>query len=277
MARSALEMKTAGNDAFRREAYLEAVEYYSRALELEENERFYTNRAMAYKKLGRMKEAADDCRESKRLNPQWLKASLLLGRALTSLGDVDGAISAYRDGIRASQNISALILVRTTMETELRAALSVWAKMRVDAKAETSSSMLAALQGALSAEQLVTETELRKKAGEEGWSEDRLQAELAKRRHSTALVEAMEAAMAGGKEEEPPEYLCCPISMDVMIDPVITPSGISYERAVVEDHLARSETDPISREPLQVPQLVPNLALREMIEQYVAEHPGVVL
>jgi STIP1 family protein 1 len=33
-----------------------------------------------------------------------------------------------------------------------------------------------------------------------------------------------------------PDYLCCKITLDILRDPVITPSGVSYERAVLLDH-----------------------------------------
>ncbi|CAI7751845.1 unnamed protein product, partial [Closterium sp. NIES-53] len=34
-----------------------------------------------------------------------------------------------------------------------------------------------------------------------------------------------------------PDFLCCKITMDIFKDPVITPSGVTYERAVLVDHL----------------------------------------
>jgi STIP1 family protein 1 len=36
-----------------------------------------------------------------------------------------------------------------------------------------------------------------------------------------------------------PDYLCCKITLDILRDPVITPSGVSYERAVLLDHLEK--------------------------------------
>ena len=34
-----------------------------------------------------------------------------------------------------------------------------------------------------------------------------------------------------------PDHLCCKITLDIFRDPVITPSGVTYERAVLLDHL----------------------------------------
>lgn len=36
-----------------------------------------------------------------------------------------------------------------------------------------------------------------------------------------------------------PDYLCCKITLDIFRDPVITPSGVTYERAVILDHLQK--------------------------------------
>lgn len=36
-----------------------------------------------------------------------------------------------------------------------------------------------------------------------------------------------------------PDYLCCRISLDIFRDPVITPSGGTYERSVILDHLEK--------------------------------------
>lgn len=36
-----------------------------------------------------------------------------------------------------------------------------------------------------------------------------------------------------------PDYLCCKITLDIFRDPVITPSGLTYERQVILDHLEK--------------------------------------
>ena len=49
-----------------------------------------------------------------------------------------------------------------------------------------------------------------------------------------------------GTGEQIPEHLCCKITMDIFRDPVITPSGVSYERAVLYEHLRKVSVDFIS-------------------------------
>lgn len=43
------------------------------------------------------------------------------------------------------------------------------------------------------------------------------------------------------------ESMLCPITGEVFIDPVIAPSGHSFERSAIEKWLARRGTDPITR------------------------------
>ncbi|BAF22753.2 Os08g0113300 [Oryza sativa Japonica Group] len=70
-----------------------------------------------------------------------------------------------------------------------------------------------------------------------------------------------------------PDHLCCKITLDIFRDPVITPSGITYERAVILDHLHRvGKFDPVTRETLEPHQLVPNLAIKEAVHAFLSEH-----
>ncbi|XP_047966121.1 E3 ubiquitin-protein ligase CHIP isoform X2 [Salvia hispanica] len=72
---------------------------------------------------------------------------------------------------------------------------------------------------------------------------------------------------------EVPDYLCCNITLDIFRDPVITPSGVTYERAVILDHLQKvGKFDPITRETLHPSQLVPNLAIKEAVRAYLEVH-----
>ena len=57
----------------------------------------------------------------------------------------------------------------------------------------------------------------------------------------------------------------CPISMQLMRDPVITPNGTSYERSAIEKWIREKGTDPITRNRITLSQLIPNLALRNAI------------
>jgi Mg-chelatase subunit ChlD len=68
----------------------------------------------------------------------------------------------------------------------------------------------------------------------------------------------------------PPEFVC-PITKQMMSDPVLLPDGVSYERAAIEAHLGKKATSPKTSEPMSMADAVPNLVLKSLIERYL--HP----
>ena len=59
-----------------------------------------------------------------------------------------------------------------------------------------------------------------------------------------------------------------------MIEPVVTPDGITYEKSTLLEHLNKvGKFDPVSRRSLEPGQLVPNLALKEAIGAYLESAP----
>lgn len=63
----------------------------------------------------------------------------------------------------------------------------------------------------------------------------------------------------------PNQYLC-PISLEIMSDPVICQDGYTYDRVSI---LAlKTPLSPMTRQPINLKVLIPNIALRQIIEQY---------
>ena len=69
--------------------------------------------------------------------------------------------------------------------------------------------------------------------------------------------------------EPPPEFLC-PISHDVMMDPVVSPSGVTYDRRFIEAWLEHHTHEPATNRHLRRGSLYPNLVLRQQIEAWLA-------
>ncbi len=70
-----------------------------------------------------------------------------------------------------------------------------------------------------------------------------------------------------------PDEWFCPISRELMTDPVIGPDGITYERAHIERWLASNSTSPMTREAMPAGSLIPNIALKHTIASYLAANP----
>ena len=69
-----------------------------------------------------------------------------------------------------------------------------------------------------------------------------------------------------------PESFICPITQSIMIDPVISPYGISYEKYAIENWLIKNNVDPFSQKPLKKEQLVRNYALKNAIREFVVNY-----
>ena len=85
-----------------------------------------------------------------------------------------------------------------------------------------------------------------------------------------------DAAVAGGvceprkrkrKERPPPAEFICPITQDVMTDPVTTVDGQTYERSAIARWLARKNTSPLTGVVLESKTVIPNHSLRKLIEE----------
>lgn len=70
----------------------------------------------------------------------------------------------------------------------------------------------------------------------------------------------------------PAEYLC-PITNDVMRDPVIDSEGHTYERTAIVQWLQTNPRSPITRKPMTVADLKPNRALAEAIDRWQQTTP----
>jgi len=74
------------------------------------------------------------------------------------------------------------------------------------------------------------------------------------------------------KRRRVPDWCIDDISFAFMLDPVVTKTGQSYDRASIMEHLKHSQTDPLTREPLHPLDLRPNLALRTACEEFLDDN-----
>ena len=66
----------------------------------------------------------------------------------------------------------------------------------------------------------------------------------------------------------PNEYLC-PITHEIMSDPVCISDGYTYERKAIEEWLTKKKTSPIMNSPIKATQIYPNKVLKMLIDQYL--------
>jgi hypothetical protein len=65
------------------------------------------------------------------------------------------------------------------------------------------------------------------------------------------------------------EAFCCPITQEIMQDPVMTKYGHTYERSEIEKWIDKHHNDPLTKKPLEKSDLIPNYAMKNLIEEYL--------
>jgi len=72
-------------------------------------------------------------------------------------------------------------------------------------------------------------------------------------------------------DEEPPDYIVCPLSFEVFVDPVIAADGQTYERALILEFWERfGHKSPMSNAPLEHHFLTRNQIARDAVDAYHA-------
>lgn len=71
-----------------------------------------------------------------------------------------------------------------------------------------------------------------------------------------------------------PDMLTCKITFEIMTDPVITPSGQTYDRQALLTHLqTNGYFDPVTREKCLPSELRTNFAIKEFVDHYLEQNP----
>ncbi len=72
-------------------------------------------------------------------------------------------------------------------------------------------------------------------------------------------------------ENRQAEPFTCPITLEILKDPVIDNCGHTFERGAIKEHLKKNKTCPLSRQPITT--LTPNLQLKQTLEAWQAQDP----
>ncbi|EGE00646.1 U-box domain-containing protein [Trichophyton tonsurans CBS 112818] len=276
----AYELKARGNERYKEGDYEGAEELYSQAIQKNSNDpTFFNNRALVRIKLGLWEGAEHDSRIAADLygpkNAAGVKSNYYLSQALLALQRpseaLEIALVAYKISLETknpnSEPLSRIIL---------RAKQSIWAAKetsRIRERNETLKQVEMLMEADLNSEVAALHNAFEKgEMGKVGYEEDRrlLEEEYAKKLKN--VREAFASVDSELQERHMPEYLIDNITFEVMHDPVVTPSGHSFERTSILKHIQQSEVDPITRVPMTASDLRPNYALKAACEEFLEKN-----
>ncbi|KAI4901753.1 hypothetical protein NFI96_020442 [Prochilodus magdalenae] len=274
---------------------------------------YYTNRALCYVKLQQYDKALADCKHALELDSQSVKAHFFLGQCHLELENYEEAIGnlqraynlAKEQRLNFGDDIPSALRIakkkrwnsmeekRISQENELHAYLT---KLIL---AEREREMEDYREKQVDDNQIDSEIgKIKSKHDKYLMDMDELFAQVDEKRKVRGSLEYPHTVPADGAvgveveghqafwscdtkpsisvlttKREIPDYLCGKISFELMREPCITPSGITYDRKDIEEHLQRvGHFDPVTRSPLTQDQLIPNLAMKEVIDAFIQEN-----
>lgn len=273
-----IELKEQGNRFFSARKYDEAVGCYSKAIiKNPYTATYFTNRALCYLKLKQWESAILDCRRALELDKTLVKGHYFMGLALTEQNHHDEAIASLKrandlakdskknfgDDITGAlrhakrKRWSQLEDKRIQQEIELQSYVNRLIKEDIERKKD----------------RLMTEAQNDQMMDDDC---DR-EIQVLEEEHDKRVAEVNDLfAQVDDKRQrrDVPDCMCGRISFELMRDPVITPSGITYDRKDILEHLQRvGHFDPVTRKDLNQSDLIPNLAMKEVIEHFLEENP----
>ncbi|XP_067045391.1 E3 ubiquitin-protein ligase CHIP-like [Acropora muricata] len=269
---TATELKEQGNRLFNGRHFDDAAQCYTKAITKNPTiPTFFTNRALCHLKLKKWTQAVSDCRRAIELDTNLVKAHFFLGQALLEQESYDEALASLKRAHDLAKE------QKLNFGDDIAGAVRLAKKKRFNVVEEKRISQEIELQAYLN--KLIIEEKNRQIVafGKDPSEEEVEKVQLECDNKISEVNSLFKQVDDRRKKREVPDYLCGRISFELMKDPVITPSGITYDRKHIEEHLQRvGHFDPVTRTDLKQEQLSPNLVMKEVIDAFITDNEWVV-
>mmetsp|Transcript_1734 Transcript_1734/g.1840 ORF Transcript_1734/g.1840 Transcript_1734/m.1840 type:complete len:340 (+) Transcript_1734:48-1067(+) len=250
------KLKTQGNEYFHHQDYSKALQCYTVAIKLNENNAIYfSNRARCFKSLARYQEAIEDCNRCCELDDTFFKAYLIKGCSLLELSKTELSPESARSGVRALR-LALQICRETNKETflpELQIYYRKGAKLSFVKRAQQHRARYASLKDYFKTK--VEEQPPTDFLGEE-------------------LMDFLEETSNQYKPTEIPDHLTCSITFEMLKDPIVIESGHTYEETAIESHFKQlGHFDPSTRRLCSRSIMYKNIAIDKAVNHFIDQFP----
>ncbi|XP_055711119.1 E3 ubiquitin-protein ligase CHIP [Phlebotomus papatasi] len=268
------ELKEQGNRLFSARKFEEAIQCYTKAIIKNPTVAIYfTNRALCHLKLKRWDQSCSDCRRALEIEQNQVKAHFFLGQSLMEMELYDEAIKHLQraNDLARDQRRNFGDDIASQLRLARKKRWNIQEEKRICQEIELQSYLNRLIQQDM--ENRIAKLKLDDNANEDFVKEKSAEIERECENHVTELNNLFAKVDDRRRKREVPDYLCGKISFEILQDPVITPSGITYERKDIEEHLQRvGHFDPVTRVKLTQDQLIPNFSMKEVVDGFIAEN-----
>ncbi|XP_044760730.1 E3 ubiquitin-protein ligase CHIP [Coccinella septempunctata] len=268
------ELKEQGNRMFSMRKYEEAINCYSKAIiKKPDVPHYFTNRALCHLKLSRWNDACTDCRRALDMDPCLVKGHFFLGQALLELESYDESIKHLQraSDLAKEQKMNFGDDIASQLRSARKKRFSIQEERRIAQEIEMQTYLTRLIEEDKEKQikEITSDDDIRKEEKEVLIEEAEGRAE----KFINELNNLLSKVDDRRRKREVPDYLCGKISFEILQEPVITPSGITYDKKDLEEHLQRvGHFDPVTRVKLTQDQLIPNFAMKEVVDAFLAEN-----
>jgi len=230
---------------------------------------YYTNRAICLLKLGNYNGAVADCTKSIEIDERSVKGYYFRGQALTEQKLFDEALADLKKAYQLSFE-QIISYTSDILYALLHARRKKW-EMEDRQRIEQQSELLRYMRRLVDEDRVRQKTSIKLNDPEKEEKVENINHAQDERLSQIQLL--FEQSDENMKARDVPDYLVDKVSFNIMHDPVITTSGITYERDSLHNHFRHIGLfDPLTRRSCTEDSLIPNLALKEAIEDFLSKN-----
>ncbi|KAK7395402.1 hypothetical protein VNO78_15959 [Psophocarpus tetragonolobus] len=262
VTKQAEKLRIDGNNNFKKDRFGAAIDAYTEAITLcPDVPVYWTNRALCHLKRNDWTRVEEDSRQAIKLDNSLIKAHYMLGLALVQRQEFVKGVSELEKALDLDKGAHPKGQMVKEIRQELAKAKYYEWEHSYTKRSWELQNLKEACESALKEKHFLEHVE------------EFIEDDTAHLEQLEALGRVFNKVAEDDMPTEVPDYLCCRITLDIFCDPVITPSGLTYERAVILNHLDKvGKFDPVTREPLDPSQLIPNLAIKEAVQAFLDKH-----
>ncbi|ETW46249.1 hypothetical protein PFMALIP_05686 [Plasmodium falciparum MaliPS096_E11] len=254
--KEAEKYKVLGNQSYKLGYFESAIDYYTKAIQYDNtNHVYYTNRALCYKKQKLWKLANMDARQALNLEEESVKAHFILGLTLLHLNSLEEGLKK----LTKAKTLSSYL--KDSNESEINRYIMQAKKLIYLRDEQNKQLSYTELQSFF-----IDKINLLNQIGYITNEEKSLRIQ-----QTEGIFKEL---LDSFQKKQVPDYLCCKISMCLMNEPVITPSGMTYDKIFLYEHVKHNGSfDPVSREQFSIREVIPNYAIKEATEHFLKANP----
>jgi STIP1 family protein 1 len=251
-----MNYKELGNKAKQNGDIEGAINNYTMAIQEDNNQSiYYSNRAICYKELGQIQNAMNDAQSAIEIDEKNIKAQFIMAGCQLIRGQNEANVAMVEKGEKRLRHAHSMCRAQKKDDFEKQIQVNIYRARKLIFILKEKE-RLAKLEEFYT----VSSNKIKNDNSLDNKGKERKQALLDKYIDRDRY------------NYEIPEYYICEISGGLMMDPMITKYGHTYDKSSILSYINTYMKDPKENKPLSAGEVYPNLAMRDAMESFLKEN-----